>query len=124
MRVLIIDDEAGIRRITAMALADMGHETADVENGAQALAQLAAAHFDVALLDLKLDNENGMDLISKLREMTPDLGVVMLTGSASRENARAARQAGAAAMISKPFTPDEIRQTLRRFSPDEVSQPD
>src|ERR1043165_5428981 len=110
MRVLIIDDEAGIRKITATALAGMGHETTDVENGEQALHELAAEHYDVAFLDLQLEEENGMDLIPRLLEATPGLGVVMLTGDATRENALAAQQAGASEMIAKPYTPDDIRR--------------
>ena len=112
MRVLIIDDEENIRQITAVALEGMGHEAAVAEDGDTALKQLAAGSFDAALLDLKLQNENGIELLPKLLEITPGLGVIIISGYASAENATAARQAGAAAFMAKPYTPEEIRQAL------------
>ena len=63
MRVLIIDDEAGIRQTTTVALETNGHETSSAEDGASALKQLEAEHFEVAFLDLKLSNENGLELV-------------------------------------------------------------
>lgn len=116
MRVLIIDDEANIRKITAAALEGMGHETADAENGDAAMKQLKAAHFDAALLDLRLETENGMDLLPRLLETEPGLGVIVCTGRASRESAAAARAAGAVDFLAKPFTPDQIRKALSRVS--------
>ena len=116
MRVLIIDDEANIRKITAAALEGMGHETADAENGAAAMQQLRAAHFDAALLDLKLENESGMELLPRLVATEPGLGVIVCTGHATRENAAAARAAGAVDFIAKPFTPGQIREALDKVS--------
>jgi NtrC-family two-component system response regulator AlgB len=116
MRVLIIDDEANIRRITAAALEGMGHETADAANGDTAMQQLKATHFDAALLDLKLENENGMELLPRLLATEPGLGVIVCTGHATRENAAAARAAGAVDFIAKPFTPGQIRDALDKVS--------
>jgi NtrC-family two-component system response regulator AlgB len=115
MRVLIIDDEANIRRITAVALEGMGHEAAVAQDGEDALRQLAEADFDAAFLDLKLRDEDGMDLLPKLLQSKPGLGVIVFSASASAERARAARQAGAAGFMSKPFTLDQIRQELGKL---------
>jgi NtrC-family two-component system response regulator AlgB len=112
MRVLIIDDEANIRRITAVALEGMGHQTAVAEDGNEALRQLAAAEFDAAFLDLRLHDENGMELLPKLLESRPGLEVIIFSAGASAESAKAAQQAGAAGFMAKPFTVEEIRQAL------------
>jgi NtrC-family two-component system response regulator AlgB len=112
MRVLIIDDEENIRRVTAAALEGMGHEAALAENGDAALKQLAARVFDAVFLDLKLLDESGIELLPKLLAVTPGLGVIMISGTATAESTAAARHAGAAAFIAKPFTPAEIRQAL------------
>lgn len=112
MRVLIIDDEANIRQITAAALEGMGHETADAENGDTALRQLAAADFDAAFLDLKLADQSGMDLLPKLLKARPGLGVIMFSGTATRAETQAARNAGAAAFLAKPCTPEQMRHAL------------
>jgi two-component system, NtrC family, response regulator AlgB len=112
MRVLIIDDEENIRRITAVALEGMGHEAAGAGDGNTALKQLAAGGFDAAFLDLKLQEEDGIELLPKLLEITPGLGVIVISGYVSTESATAARQAGAAAFMGKPFTPEQIRRAL------------
>lgn len=112
MRVLIIDDEENIRKLTAVALEGMGHETADAEDGQQALEQLAASHFDAALLDLRLQGENGMDLLPKLLRKTPDLEVIVCSAHASPADAAAARKAGAVGFIAKPFLPEQMREAL------------
>jgi NtrC-family two-component system response regulator AlgB len=112
MRVLIIDDEANIRKLTAVALEDMGYETADAEDGATALEQLSAAHFDVAFLDLRLHDEDGMELLPKLLQNTPHLVVIVFSAHASRAEALAAKAAGAAVFMAKPFSPEQMRQAL------------
>jgi NtrC-family two-component system response regulator AlgB len=112
MRVLIIDDEANIRKITAVALEGMGHETAMAEDGNDALRQLAAANFDAVFLDLRLQNENGMDLLPKLLKSRPGLDVIVFSAGALPESASVAKQAGAAGFMAKPFTLEQIRQVL------------
>jgi len=107
MRVLIIDDEANIRMLAAVALEGMGHETASAEDGDAALQQLAAAHFDAAFLDLKLRGENGMELLPKLLAREPELGVIVFSCTSNK--------AYAAAFMAKPFTPDEMRLALGKL---------
>ncbi len=115
MRVLIIDDEANIRKTTSVALDGMGHETAGAEDSASALKQLENAQFDVAFLDLKLNHESGLELLPKLLKSNPRLDVVVFTAYASIENAVEAMRTGAVDYIPKPFTPEQIRQVLGRI---------
>jgi NtrC-family two-component system response regulator AlgB len=79
MHLLIIDDEANIRRTTAVVLEGLGHATAGAENRAEALRQLEADHFDLAFLDLKLDGESGLDLLPEMLKLEPRLEVVVFT---------------------------------------------
>lgn len=115
MRVLIIDDEQNIRRTTAMALESMGHEAIGVGNGAAALKLLSSEQFDVAFLDVKLDTENGLDLLPQLLKKSPKLDVIVLTAFASIETAVEAMRRGAVDYIPKPFTPDQIRHALDKI---------
>jgi NtrC-family two-component system response regulator AlgB len=115
MRVLVIDDEANIRKTTVLALQAMSHETAEAEDGASAFSQLEATHFDVAFLDLKLGAENGMEILPKLLKINPNLDIVVFTAYASIENAVEAMRAGAVDYIPKPFTPEQIRQVLSKI---------
>ena len=115
MRVLVIDDEANIRKTTVLALEGMGHETSEAEEGTSALSLLESTHFDVAFLDLKLGVENGLELLPKLLKINPNLDVVVFTAYASIENAVEAMRAGAVDYIGKPFTPEQIRQVLSKI---------
>jgi NtrC-family two-component system response regulator AlgB len=98
-----------------VALEAIGHETVGVESSAAALRQLEAAHFDVAFLDLKLNGENGLDLLPELLKINPRLEVVVFTAYASIQTAVEAMRRGAADYLPKPFTPDQIRQVVGRI---------
>src|ERR1041384_4274050 len=115
MRLLIVDDEENIRRTTAVALEAMGHETACAGTAAAALKQLEGDRFDVVFLDLKLDNESGLNLLPQLLKLNPQLEVVVFTAYASIETAVEAMRRGAVDYIPKPFTPEMIRQVLGRI---------
>jgi len=115
MRLLIIDDEENIRKTTGVLLEGMGHETVSVTDGAAALKQLDQAHFEIAFLDLKLDGENGLDVLPKLLKLDPQLDVVVFTAYAAIDTAVEAIRRGAVDYIPKPFTPEQIRQVLARI---------
>jgi len=115
MRLLIIDDEESIRRTTTMALESLGHETIGVENRAGALREVENGRFDVAFLDLKLDEESGLDLLPELLKINPRLEVVVFTAYASIETAVEAMRRGACDYIPKPFTPEQLRQVINRI---------
>src|SRR6266853_4439147 len=99
----------------AVFLEAMGHETAAAGSRAAALKQLEDGHFDIAFLDLKLDGENGLDLLLELLKAEPGLEVVVFTAYASIETAVEAMRRGATDYIPKPFTPEQIRQVLGRI---------
>jgi two-component system, NtrC family, response regulator AlgB len=115
MRLLIVDDEENIRTTTAVVLEAMGHEVTGVADRAAALRQLEDDHFDIAFLDLKLEDESGLDLLPELLKIDPLLEVVVFTAYASIETAVEAMRRGAVDYIPKPFTPEQIRQVLGRI---------
>jgi two-component system, NtrC family, response regulator AlgB len=123
MRVLIIDDEANIRRLTAVALECMGHETAEAANGDSALQQLSASQFDAAFLDWRLDDEDGIELLPKLLERRPGLGVIVFTGSSTPGGEAAARRAGAAGFLMKPISPAQVEHALDSLQGSSHTQP-
>lgn len=115
MRILIIDDEANIRKTTAMVLENLGHEVVQAPDGVRAKKALEKQSFDVAFLDLKLGSESGLDLLPELLKIEPRLLVVVFTAYASLETAVEAVKAGAYDYIPKPFTPEQIRQVFRKI---------
>ncbi len=116
MRLLIIDDEENIRRTLAVALEGMGFETIGVGDRAGALKQLESGNIDIALLDLKLDGESGLDLLPELLQLDAGLEVVVFTAYASVETAVEAMRRGAADYIPKPCTPEQIRRVLGKIT--------
>jgi NtrC-family two-component system response regulator AlgB len=115
MRILIVDDEANIRRTTQIALEALGHETLSADSGAAALKQLERGSVDLVLLDLRLGMESGLDLLSKLLEQEPGIPIVVFTAFASIETAVEAVKRGAQDYLPKPFTPEQLRQVLSKI---------
>ncbi len=79
------------------------------------MAELRAAPFDVVLLDLKLSQENGLDVLEEILRISPQTAVVMVTAYASIETAVEAMRRGAFDYLPKPCTPDQVRQVLERI---------
>ncbi len=115
MQALVVDDEKNIRRALTMALESMDHSVTCASNSATALAELRAASFDVVLLDLKLSQENGLDVLEEIVRVSPQSAVVMVTAYASIETAVEAMRRGAFDYLPKPCTPDQVRQVLARI---------
>src|SRR6202048_3373385 len=114
MRVLIIDDEKSIRSSTSAALKAEGHQADVADSSTIALAKLQEEAGDLALHDLRLVDEDGLDLLQELKRSQPNLLVVVFTAYASVPSAVAAMQKGAFDYLEKPFTPEQLRQILGR----------
>ena len=115
MRILVIDDEQHIRKTTAMTLDALGHEVVQVSNGADALAHLQKSSFDAAFLDLRLGDEDGLELIPKMISLEPKLAVIVFTAYSSIDTAVEAMRRGAVDYLAKPFTPEQVRSSLGRI---------
>jgi NtrC-family two-component system response regulator AlgB len=116
MNILVIDDDAGLRRTLHMSLKLMGHEAAEARDGAQAVALVAERPFEMALLDLRLAQEQGLDVLPRLLAVAPGLPVVVVTAYATIETAVEAMRRGALDYLPKPFTPDQLRVVLDRVA--------
>jgi NtrC-family two-component system response regulator AlgB len=116
MDVLLIDDEASLRRTLRAALESMGHAVVEAAGGEQARACLARQPYDVAFLDLRLGRESGLDLLADLLSRAPGLGVIVVTAYASIDSAVEAMRRGAFDYLPKPFTPAQVRVVLGRWA--------
>src|SRR5579885_1541523 len=115
MELLLIDDEASLRRTLRTVLESMGHTVAEAACAEQALHWLRKQHFDAAFLDLRLRREEGMDLLPLLLREAPGLAVIVITAHATIASAVEAMRAGAFDYLPKPFTPDQLRLVLERW---------
>jgi NtrC-family two-component system response regulator AlgB len=114
LRLLIIDDEASLRRTLRTTLEAEGHRVAEASNGTQALDTARHATFDLAFLDLRLGKDKGLDVLSALLQAAPGLHVVIVTAYAGLDTAVEAMRRGAFDYLAKPFTPDQVRVVLDR----------
>ncbi|WP_435020661.1 sigma-54-dependent transcriptional regulator [Tundrisphaera sp. TA3] len=118
MRILIVDDEPNIRRTLRIALEAQGHEVAEAADGAEALRQAGRQNTEAALVDLRLGQESGLDLLERLRAGRPGLAAVLITAHASIDTAVEAMRRGAFDYLPKPFTPAQVRAVLERVARD------
>ena len=102
-RVLIIDDEPGIREVLSQILEDEGHHVRAAEDGYQGLALLADQAIDVVLLDVRLPNMGGIDVLAAIREKHPDTETIMISGHANIDLAVHAVKMGAFDFLEKPL---------------------
>jgi two-component system, NtrC family, response regulator AlgB len=115
MRILVIDDEKNIRRTMALALESMEHDVVCAPSGAEGFKELQRASFDVVFLDLKLHQENGLDVLEGILRLAPEAAVVIVTAFASIETAVEAMRLGAFDYLPKPCTPEQVRRLLAKI---------
>lgn len=113
-RILVVDDELGIREGCRRALTPHGFEVEVAENGPTALRRLREARFDVLLLDAMLPGMSGLEVLQQVRQLDPDLICIIITGYATVELAVRAIREGAHDFIAKPFTAELLLQVVNR----------
>ncbi len=114
MKILVVDDELGIREGCRRALAANGFEVETAENGPAGLAKLRAAAFDVLLVDAMMPGMSGLEVMQHARKTTPDIICIVITGYATVELAVQAIREGAQDFIAKPFTAEMLMQVMNR----------
>jgi two-component system nitrogen regulation response regulator NtrX len=117
-RILVVDDEAGVRSSLQGILEDEGYRVDSVDSAEAALGRVATARYDLVLLDIWLPNMDGMEALARIRERDPDAAVVMISGHGTIENAVKAIQLGAYNFVEKPLSLDKtviaVRSALRQ----------
>ena len=111
--ILVVDDDTNVRISIKDALAHEGHQVSTVESGRAALERIAVQEFDVALVDLRLGDMSGMDVIEALRRQAPGTAVIILTAHASLETSIEALRQGTHDYLFKPCKVVELRESVR-----------
>jgi two-component system nitrogen regulation response regulator NtrX len=112
-RILVIDDEQGIRAALGQLLEYEGYEVHTVANATDGIAEYQKWHPHLVFLDVKMAGMDGMEALKKLRELDPTATVVMISGHATIRTAVEATQAGAYEILEKPLDTDRILVMLR-----------
>jgi len=113
-KLLIVDDELSVRDSLAKWFHEEGYDVGTAECASDALTRLAEHSWDAALLDIKMRGTDGIELLGRIREIDPNLVVIMMTGYASVETAVAALKNGAYDYVTKPLDPDEIAHLVKK----------
>lgn len=112
-RILVVDDEEGIRRVLRQLLEYEGHEVRVAGGGAEALEIFAEMRPDLTFLDVKMARMDGLEVLGRMRELDPTAVVVMISGHGTIETAVEATRRGAYDFLEKPLDTDRILLTIR-----------
>ena len=113
-RLLVVDDEESIRDILAQVLGYEGYEVITAGSGGEALHHYHEGPFDLVLLDVKMQGIDGLDTLAQLRDLDPDVRVVMISGHGSIGTAVQAVKDGAFDFLEKPLDSDRLLVTVQR----------
>ena len=111
-RILIVDDSALARRMMRQILESAGYEVEEATDGAQALERYFLNRHDLVFLDNVMDRMYGLEVLTKFRELNPEVRVVMATADVQTSTREEAKAAGASAYITKPFNKEKVLQLV------------
>lgn len=113
MRVLVVDDEVIVLKSCRMVLEAEGWEVTSAGSVPEALSILEGMTPDLLLIDVKMPVYDGMYLMRRVKERRPGIPIIVMSGYPTQETISKAEDLGAAIFLPKPFTPDELAETLR-----------
>lgn len=108
IRVLLVDDEEGYVNILSKRLSRRNFVVTTALSGGEGIQRLRKSDFDVAVLDLKMEDMDGIDVLKIFKKMDPRLAVIMLTGHGSEQAAREGKQHGAFDYLTKPCELEDL----------------
>jgi DNA-binding NtrC family response regulator len=112
-RILIVDDDENIRKVLQAILEDEGYKVETAETAKKGIERSEKAFYNLALIDVRLPDMEGIELLSKLRGTKPKMRKIIVTGYPTLQNAVSAVNKGADAYVVKPFDVEKILQTIR-----------
>jgi DNA-binding NtrC family response regulator len=113
LRILVIDDDEGVRTTLSAILEDEGYSVDTAENGKEAIEKSNADLYKVALIDFRLPDMQGTELLTALRETIPKMAKIMVTGYPTLQNAIECVNKHADAYFIKPVDYDTLLKTIR-----------
>jgi DNA-binding NtrC family response regulator len=121
-RILVLDDEPIVCKRLKPAFQKAGYDVEAFTDSAQAMARVEQAPFDVVITDLKMEGLDGMQFLTRVKELSPSAGVVIITGFATLETAKESFRKGAFDFVAKPFKLSDILETVRRLLETDASR--
>ncbi|MBW1680523.1 MAG: response regulator [Deltaproteobacteria bacterium] len=112
IRLLLVDDEAGFVEVLSKRMAKRGIRVTKAHSGTEAIQTLRKNDFDVTVLDLKMEDMEGIEVLKIFKKMAPEMPVIMLTGHGSNQAAREGMQWGAHDYLTKPCELEELVEKI------------
>ncbi|MEM2263267.1 MAG: response regulator, partial [Candidatus Bathyarchaeia archaeon] len=112
-RILIVDDDENIRKVLTMILEDEGYTVDQAETAKQAIEKTRRNFYNIALIDIRLPDMEGIELLTKMKDTVPRMRKIIITGYPTLQNAIEAVNRGADAYILKPFDVNKVLATIR-----------
>ncbi len=113
MNVLVVDDKKIIRDFFDFTLGFYGHDITVVHDPAEVIDAVRAKHFDIAFLDILMPEKDGVQVLKEIKEVAPDLPIVMMSGYSLEEQQQQAKALGAFTCLKKPFELEDIRRVFK-----------
>ena len=111
-RIIVVDDENIVLKNLRRILEKSGHTVSTCINPVKALEQIGSESYDIVISDIKMPYMDGLSFLNRVKSIAPEIEVILITGYASLDGAIEATKYGAYHYLSKPFTPDEIRNRV------------
>lgn len=112
-RILIVDDDESIRKVLVAVLEENEYVVDSAKDGKETIEKTSRDFYNLALVDIRLPDIEGTKVIAKMKETTPRMRKIIITGYPSLQNAVDALNKGADAYIMKPFDMDKVLQTIK-----------
>jgi two-component system, response regulator, stage 0 sporulation protein F len=116
-KILIVDDQFGIRILLNEVLQKEGYQTFQAANGVQALEIVDKHSPDLVLLDMKIPGMDGIEILKRMKKKDQDIRVIIMTAYGELDMIQEAKDLGALTHFAKPFDIDDIRQAVRQYIP-------
>lgn len=113
-RILLVDDEANVRRVFSDVLKKEGYIVKGVKDGPEAIKAVEQEKFDLALVDLRMPRMNGIEVLENIKKIKPNIPVIIYTGYGSVTTAVESMRRKAADYLNKPFSPEELKSSIRK----------
>lgn len=113
VQILILDDEPIVCKRLTPAFHRAGYGVESFTDSAQAMARIEEKRFDIVITDLKMEGTDGMRLLERVKEISPDTSVVVITGFATPDTAKESFRKGAFDFVAKPFKLSEILDIVK-----------
>ena len=113
LNILVVDDKKVIGDLFDFTLGFSGHEITVVDNAQAALSVVREKYFDIAFLDIVMPGKDGVETLKELKEVSPRLPVVMMSGYSVEDKKTKAQEYGAITCLKKPFEMDEVKGVIR-----------